>query len=76
MEHQRPLLYISLEAHDHGMVKLEYPDPHHAISTYLQVHADSSTFAHGASKREMYAQLLSSAKALFVDQRNWVVDPA
>ena len=45
------------------------------LLTYTQVHADSSQFAHGASKREVYAQLLSEAKALFVDQRNWVLGP-
>ena len=57
--------------------------PHNHISkayvthgTSHQVHADSSNFSHGASKREMYTQLLTSAKALFADQRNWVFDPA
>lgn len=57
------------------MVKLPYPDIQDTTLKYLQVHADSSNFGHGASKREVYSQLLSEAKALFVDQRNWVLDP-
>ncbi|KAM0805603.1 GAF domain-like protein [Usnea florida] len=40
------------------------------------VHADSSHFAPGASKREKYTQLHSSAQALFLDQRNWVCNLA
>ncbi|CAF9939249.1 MAG: hypothetical protein ALECFALPRED_008051 [Alectoria fallacina] len=46
------------------MVKLPYPDLQDAILKYLQVHADSSNFGHGVSKREVYSQLLSEAKAL------------
>jgi hypothetical protein len=37
-----------------------------------KVHADSSTFAEGMSKKEVYAQVLEQAKALFEGQRNWV----
>ncbi|CAD6582085.1 MAG: hypothetical protein ASARMPREDX12_000752 [Alectoria sarmentosa] len=58
------------------MVKLPYPDLQDATLKYLQVHADSSNFGHGVSKREVYSQLLSEAKALFVDQRNWVCNLA
>ncbi|KAL6708642.1 hypothetical protein ACN47E_002623 [Coniothyrium glycines] len=36
------------------------------------VHADSSNFANGLSKREVYAQVLEQAKILFEGQRNWV----
>ncbi|KAF2686693.1 GAF domain-like protein [Lentithecium fluviatile CBS 122367] len=36
------------------------------------VHADSSTFAEGMSKKEVYAQVLEQAKALFEGQRNWI----
>ena len=60
---------------NHGMLILSYP---HLLCTSLkalQVHADSSNFAPGASKREMYTHLHSSAQALFLDQRNWVPDP-
>ncbi|KAJ6206269.1 GAF domain-like protein [Bipolaris maydis] len=35
------------------------------------VHADSSTFAHGMSKKEVYEQVLEQARALFDGQRNW-----
>lgn len=46
------------------------------IANYaLQVHADASTFAEGLSKKEVYAQVLDQAKALFEGQRNWVSDP-
>ncbi|EOA90310.1 uncharacterized protein SETTUDRAFT_158912 [Exserohilum turcica Et28A] len=37
-----------------------------------QVHADSSTFADGLSKTEVYGQVLEQAQALFDGQRNWV----
>lgn len=37
-----------------------------------QVHAESSTFAEGMSKKEVYAQVIEQARALFEDQRNWV----
>ncbi|KAH7385896.1 GAF domain-like protein [Pyrenochaeta sp. MPI-SDFR-AT-0127] len=36
------------------------------------VHADSSTFAEGLSKKDVYAQVLEQAKLLFEGQRNWV----
>ncbi|KAF1836281.1 GAF domain-like protein [Decorospora gaudefroyi] len=36
------------------------------------VHADSSNFAQGMSKKEVYAQVLEQARALFDGQRNWV----
>ncbi|OAL44572.1 GAF domain-like protein [Pyrenochaeta sp. DS3sAY3a] len=36
------------------------------------VHADSSTFAHGLSKKDVYAQVLEQARLLFDGQRNWV----
>lgn len=36
------------------------------------MHADSSTFAHGMSKKEVYEQVLEQARALFDGQRNWV----
>lgn len=36
------------------------------------MHADSSTFAHGLSKKEVYAQVLEQARLLFDGQRNWV----
>ncbi|PSN66540.1 GAF domain-like protein [Corynespora cassiicola Philippines] len=36
------------------------------------VHADASTFAEGLTKREVYAQVLEQAEALFDGQRNWV----
>lgn len=37
-----------------------------------KVHADSSAFAEGLSKKEVYAQVLEQAKLLFEGQRNWV----
>lgn len=37
-----------------------------------QVHADSSNFAAGVSKRDAYEQIIEQAKALFDGQRNWV----
>ncbi|KAK3080552.1 hypothetical protein LTS18_000333 [Coniosporium uncinatum] len=40
------------------------------------VHAESSTFASGMSKREVYAQILEQARALFEGQRNWVCNLA
>ncbi|KAF2451844.1 GAF domain-like protein [Karstenula rhodostoma CBS 690.94] len=36
------------------------------------VHADSSHFTQGMSKKEVYAQVLEQATALFDGQRNWV----
>lgn len=36
------------------------------------VHAEASTFGSGLSKREVYAQVLEQARALFDGQRNWV----
>ncbi|CAE7033253.1 GAF domain-containing protein [Pyrenophora teres f. teres] len=36
------------------------------------VHADSSSFASGMSKKEVYAQVLEQARSLFDGQRNWV----
>ncbi|KAF1918519.1 GAF domain-like protein [Ampelomyces quisqualis] len=36
------------------------------------VHADASAFAHGLSKKEVYAQVLDQARLLFDGQRNWV----
>ncbi|KAF1359779.1 GAF domain-like protein [Lizonia empirigonia] len=36
------------------------------------VHADASAFAHGLTKKEVYAQVLEQARALFDGQRNWV----
>ncbi|KAJ5819958.1 hypothetical protein N7474_005549 [Penicillium riverlandense] len=41
-------------------------------TTILQPHADSSYFAPSQSKAEVYTQLLSQAKGLLADQRNWV----
>jgi L-methionine (R)-S-oxide reductase len=38
----------------------------------VQVHADASTFKEGQSKKEVYAQVLEQARALFDGQRNWV----
>ena len=38
------------------------------------MHADSSNFADGMSKKEVYAQVLEQARALFDGQRNWVSD--
>ena len=35
------------------------------------MHADSSSFADGMSKKEVYAQVLEQARALFDGQRNW-----
>ncbi|KAF2014781.1 GAF domain-like protein [Aaosphaeria arxii CBS 175.79] len=40
------------------------------------VHADSSTFAEGLSKKDVYEQILEQAKALFDGQRNWVCNLA
>ncbi|KAF2746284.1 GAF domain-like protein [Sporormia fimetaria CBS 119925] len=40
------------------------------------VHADSSTFAQGLSKKEVYAQIRDQAEALFDGQRNWVCNLA
>ncbi|KAF2126797.1 GAF domain-like protein [Dothidotthia symphoricarpi CBS 119687] len=36
------------------------------------VHADASAFADGMSKKDVYAQVLEQAHALFDGQRNWV----
>ncbi|KAF2822032.1 GAF domain-like protein [Ophiobolus disseminans] len=36
------------------------------------VHADSSSYREGLSKREVYAQVLEQARVLFEGQRNWV----
>ncbi|OCL07541.1 GAF domain-like protein [Glonium stellatum] len=36
------------------------------------VHAEASTFVKGLVKREVYAQVLEQARALFEGQRNWV----
>lgn len=36
------------------------------------MHADSSTFKDGLSKRDVYAQVLEQARILFDGQRNWV----
>ena len=36
------------------------------------MHADSSNFADGMSKKEVYAQVLEQARALYDGQRNWV----
>jgi L-methionine (R)-S-oxide reductase len=36
------------------------------------VHADASAFADGATKAEVYEQVLEQAQALFDGQRNWV----
>jgi hypothetical protein len=35
-------------------------------------HAENSEFGSGQGKAEVYQQLLSSAEALFKDERNWV----
>jgi L-methionine (R)-S-oxide reductase len=40
--------------------------------TSVQVHADSSNFAEGMSKSEVFAQVLEQARALFEGQANWV----
>ncbi|KIW03524.1 hypothetical protein, variant 1 [Verruconis gallopava] len=40
------------------------------------VHADSSTFASGLSKAEVYTQVLEQAQGLFESQRNWVCNLA
>ncbi|KAM3419028.1 hypothetical protein BST61_g4983 [Cercospora zeina] len=40
------------------------------------VHADSSNFVAGVTKTQAYDQALDQAKALFVDQRNWVCNTA
>ncbi|KAF2725799.1 GAF domain-like protein [Polychaeton citri CBS 116435] len=40
------------------------------------VHADSSNFASGVSKKQAYTQILEQAKALFDGQRNWVCNTA
>jgi hypothetical protein len=37
-----------------------------------KVHADASNFKDGLTKREVYAQVLEQAGALFDGQRNWV----
>jgi hypothetical protein len=37
-----------------------------------QVHADASAFREGLSKKEVYAQVLEQARALFAGQRSWV----
>jgi len=37
-----------------------------------QVHADSSNFAAGVSKRDAYEQIIEQARALFDGQSNWV----
>ncbi|KAF2029247.1 GAF domain-like protein, partial [Setomelanomma holmii] len=37
-----------------------------------QVHADSSSFRTGMSKKEVYAQVLDQARLLFDGQRSWV----
>ncbi|KAF5852114.1 hypothetical protein GGP41_000809 [Bipolaris sorokiniana] len=42
------------------------------VTNNWNVHADSSTFAHGMSKKEVYGQVLEQARALFDGQRNWV----
>lgn len=36
------------------------------------MHADSSHFKDGLSKKEVYAQVLEQARILFDGQRNWV----
>ncbi|KAF2740143.1 GAF domain-like protein [Polyplosphaeria fusca] len=36
------------------------------------VHAEASAFAQGSSKKDIYAQVLEQASALFEGQRNWV----
>ncbi|KAH7068070.1 GAF domain-like protein [Paraphoma chrysanthemicola] len=36
------------------------------------VHADSSSFRTGMSKKEVYAQVLEQARVLFDGQRNWI----
>ncbi|SMR45483.1 unnamed protein product [Zymoseptoria tritici ST99CH_1A5] len=40
------------------------------------VHADSSNFANGVTKREAYDQVIEQAKALFDGQQNWVCNTA
>lgn len=40
------------------------------------MHADSSNFEHGVSKKETYDQVIEQAKALFEGQRNWVCNVA
>ena len=40
------------------------------------VHADASNFQSTTDKREVYAQILREAEALFEDQRNWVANTA
>ncbi|KAF9637594.1 putative gaf domain nucleotide-binding protein [Lasiodiplodia theobromae] len=40
------------------------------------VHAESSTFAAGLAKADVYAQVLEQAKALMDGQRNWVCNTA
>lgn len=40
------------------------------------VHAEASTFARGLGKREVYAQVVEQARALFDGQRNWVCNLA
>ncbi|KAH7092006.1 GAF domain-like protein [Paraphoma chrysanthemicola] len=37
-----------------------------------KVHADSSSFRTGMSKKEVYAQVLEQARVLFDGQRNWI----
>jgi L-methionine (R)-S-oxide reductase len=37
------------------------------------VHAEASNFALGISKKDAYAQVLAQARALFEEQRNWVM---
>ncbi|KAH7132238.1 GAF domain-like protein [Dendryphion nanum] len=40
------------------------------------VHAEASTFAEGLGKKEVYAQILEQARALFEGQRNWICNLA
>lgn len=37
-----------------------------------KVHADASKYDSGATKQEIYDQVLEQAEALFKGQRNWV----
>ena len=39
------------------------------------MHADSSHFEAGLTKKEVYEQVLEQARALFDGQRNWVCFP-
>ena len=40
-----------------------------------KLHADAANYAAGATRREIYNQVLEQAEALFEGQRNWVNGP-